>query len=88
MDEGASPKHHVKVVSVHDYKVNPCIGCNSCFAREDRKCCQKDDMQYKLCLNFFKLQDMGQVLVRGAKDKGDVKNGDSLQKAFELGQSL
>jgi hypothetical protein len=26
--------------------------------------------------------------VRGAKDKGDVKNCDSLQKAFELGQSL
>jgi hypothetical protein len=31
---------------------------------------------------------MGQVLVRGAIDKGDVKNGDSLQKAFELGQRL
>lgn len=153
--KGASQKHQVEVVSVHDYKVNPCIGCNSCFARDDHKCCQKDDMQivydkmakaemlviaspvyfyglsaqlkavidrlhnpirdtfhihkmalllvgaaslpelfdgiltqYKLCLNFFKLQDMGQVLVRGAKDKGDVKNGDSLQKAFELGQSL
>ena len=153
--KGASQKHQVEVVSVHDYKVNPCIGCNSCFAREDHKCCQKDDMQivydkmakaemlviaspvyfyglsaqlkavidrfhnpirdtlhihkmalllvgaaslpelfdgiltqYKLCLNFFKLQDMGQVLVRGAKDKGDVKNCDSLQKAFELGQSL
>jgi hypothetical protein len=41
-----------------------------------------------LCLNFFKLQDMGQVLVLGAKDKGDVKNCDALQKAFELGQSL
>ena len=153
--KGASPKHQVEVVSVHDYKVNPCIGCNSCFAREDHKCCQKDDMQivyekmskaeilviaspvyfyglsaqlkavidrfhnpirdtfhihkmalllvgaaslpelfdsiltqYKLCLNFFKLEDMGQVLVRGAKDKGDIRNIDALQKAFELGQSL
>ena len=153
--KGASPKHQVEVVSVHDYKVNPCIGCNSCFAREDHKCCQKDDMQivyekmskaeilviaspvyfyglsaqlkavidrfhnpvrdtfhihkmalllvgaaslpelfdsiltqYKLCLNFFKLEDMGQVLVRGAKDKGDIRNSDALQKAFELGQSL
>ena len=152
---GTSPRHHVEVVSVHDYKVNPCIGCNSCFAREDHACCQKDDMQvvyekaataemlviaspvyfyglsaqlkavidrfhnpirdtfhihkmalllvgaaslpelfdgiltqYRLCLNFFKLQDMGQVLVRGTKDKGDVKNSDALQKAFELGQSL
>ena len=153
--KGASPKHHVEVVSVHDYKINPCMGCNACFRREDHNCCQKDDMQivyekmakaemlviaspvyfyglsaqlktvidrfhnpirdtfhihkmalllvgaaslpelfdsiltqYKLCLNFFKLQDMGQVLVRSAKDKGDVKNGDSLKQAFELGQSI
>ena len=153
--KGASPKHHVKVVSVHDYKINPCMGCNACFRREDHACCQKDDMQiiyekmakaemlviaspvyfyglsaqlktvidrfhnpirdtfhihkmalllvgaaslpelfdsilvqYELCLKFFKMEDVGRVLVRGAKDKGDVKNGDSLQKAFELGQSI
>ena len=153
--KGASPRHHVEVVSVHDYKVNPCIGCNSCFTREDYKCCQKDDMQivyekmanaemlviaspvyfyglsaqlkavidrfhnpirdtfhihkmalllvgaaslpelfdsilaqYELCLKFFKLEDMGRVLVRGAKDKGDVKNGDALKQAYELGQRI
>ena len=153
--KGASPKHHVEVVSVHDYKINPCMGCNACFHREDHNCCQKDDMQivyekmakaemlviaspvyfyglsaqlktvidrfhnpirdtfhihkmalllvgaaslselfdsilvqYELCLKFFKMEDVGRVLVRGAKDKGDVKNGDSLQKAFELGQSI
>ena len=153
--KGASPKHHVEVISVHDYKINPCVGCNACFHREDHACCQKDDMQivyekmakaemlviaspvyfyglsaqlkavidrfhnpirdtfhihkmalllvgaaslselfdsilaqYELCLKFFKLEDMGRVLVRGAKDKGDVKNGDSLQKAFKLGQSI
>jgi len=151
---GASPRHHVEVVSVHDYKVNPCIGCNSCFAREDHKCYQKDDMlavyekaataemlviaspvyfyglsaqlkavidrfhnpirdtfhihkmalllvgaaslpelfdgiltQYKLCLNFFKLQDMGQVLVRGKKDKGNVGE-ESLRQAYALGQKI
>ena len=153
--KGASPKHHVEVVSVHDYKINPCMGCNACFRREDHNCCQKDDMQivyekmakaemlviaspvyfyglsaqlktvidrfhnpirdtfhihkmalllvgaaslpelfdsilvqYELCLKFFKMEDVGRVLVRSAKDKGDVKNGDSLQKAFELGQSI
>ena len=153
--KGASPRHHVEVVSVHDYKVNPCIGCNSCFTREDYKCCQKDDMQivydkmakaemlviaspvyfydlsaqlkavidrfhnlirdtfhihkmalllvgaaslpelfnsilaqYELCLKFFKLEDMGRVLVRGAKDKGDVENGDALKLAQELGQRI
>lgn len=151
---GASPRHHVEVVSVHDYKVNPCIGCNSCFAREDHACCQKDDMQavyekaatvemlviaspvyfyglsaqlkavidrfhnpirdtfhihkmallligaaslpelfdgiltqYRLCLNFFKLEDMGQVLVRGAKDKGDVGE-ESLLQAYALGKKI
>ena len=153
--KGASPRHHVEIVSVRDYKINSCMGCNACFTREDHACCQKDDMhfvydkmanaemlviaspvyfyglsaqlkavidrfhnpirdtfhihkialllvgaaslpelfdgilvQYKLCLKFFKLEDVGLVLVRGAKDKGDVKNGDSLKQAFELGQSL
>ena len=153
--KGASPKHQVEVISVHDYKINPCIGCNSCFAREDHACCQKDDMQivyekmanaemlviaspvyfyglsaqlkavidrfhnpirdtfhihkmalllvgaaslpelfnsilaqYELCLKFFKLEDMGRILVRGAKDKGDVENGDALKLAQELGQRI
>ncbi len=153
--KGASPRHYVEVVSVHDYKVNPCIGCNSCFTREDYKCCQKDDMQivyekmanaemlviaspvyfyglsaqlkavidrfhnpirdtfhihkmalllvgaaslpelfdsilaqYELCLKFFKLEDMGRILVRGAKDKGDVENGDALKQTYELGQRI
>ena len=27
--KGASQKHHVEVVSVHDYKVNPCLGHSS-----------------------------------------------------------
>jgi len=44
--------------------------------------------QYQLCLNFFKLEDAGRVLVRGAKDKGDIKNTDALNEAFELGKSL
>lgn len=34
----------VEIVSVADYKVNPCIGCNSCFSREGNKCFQNDDM--------------------------------------------
>lgn len=43
--------------------------------------------QYELCLKFFKLQDMGQVLVRGTKDKGDVAE-DSLRQAYALGQKI
>jgi multimeric flavodoxin WrbA len=153
--KGASQKHHVEVVSVRDYKVNPCMGCNACFMSKDNTCAQKDDMamiyekmahadmlviaspvyfyglsaqlkavidrchnpirdsfpikktalllvgaatlpelfdsiltQYQLCLNFFKLKDAGRVLVRGVKDKGDIKNTDGLNEAYELGLKL
>ena len=152
--KGAEESNQVEIVSVCDYKVNPCIGCNSCFSRERNRCFQNDDMtaiyeklsqadiliiaspvyfygissqlkaiidrlhtpirnsfnikklglilvgaatlpelfdaiitQYKLVLNFFKLEDAGSVLVRGAKEKGEVSEED-LKKAFELGKSL
>ena len=152
--KGAEESNQVEIVSVCDYKVNPCIGCNSCFSREGNRCFQNDDMtaiyaklsqadiliiaspvyfygissqlkaiidrlhtplrnsfnikklglilvgaatlpelfdaiitQYKLVLNFFKLEDAGCVLVRGAKEKGEVSEED-LKKAFELGKSL
>lgn len=42
-------------------------------------------IQYRLILNFFRLEDAGMVLVQGAKDKGDVKKTDGLDKAYELG---
>ena len=42
--EGARKHNTVEIVSVADYKVNPCIGCNSCFTREGNACFQKDDM--------------------------------------------
>ena len=153
--KGASQKHHVEVVSVHDYKVNPCMGCNACFKNKANACVQNDDMsliyekvsqadmlviaspvyfyglsaqlkavidrfhnpirdtfrlkkmalllvgaatlpelfdsilvQYRLCLNFFKLEDVGHVLVRGVKDKGDIRNTDALQEAFHLGANV
>ncbi len=152
--KGASQKHAVEVVSVHDHKVAPCMGCNACF-QSGGICVQKDDMaeiyekmkvadllviaspvyfyglsaqvkalidrchnpirdtfrirrmalllvgaatlpelfdgvlaQYQLCLNFFHLKDAGQVLVRGAKDRGDVTATGALQKAYELGCSI
>ena len=44
--KGASQKHNVEIVSVHDYKVNPCMGCNACFKSENNTCVQKDDMQH------------------------------------------
>ncbi len=151
----ASQKHKVEVVFVHNYKVNPCMGCNACFKNEQHTCVQKDDMhviyekmattdmlviaspvyfyglsaqlkavidrfhnpirntfpvkkmalllvgaatlselfdsilsQYQLCLNFFKLEDAGHVLVRGVKDKGDIQNSEGLLEALELGLNV
>ena len=153
--KGASQKHRVEVVPVHDYKVNPCMGCNACFRNEANACVQKDDMsliyekmsradmlviaspvyfyglsaqlkavidrlhnpirdtfrikkmalllvgaatlpelfdsilaQYRLCLNFFKLEDAGRVLVRGVKDKGDIMNTDALHRTIDLGLNV
>ena len=42
--EGASKNNTVEIVSVADYNINPCVGCNSCFTREENQCFQNDDM--------------------------------------------
>ena len=152
--KGASAHHHVEIVSVRNYKVNPCLGCNICF-KTNGACAQKDDMaliyekmsqadmlviaspvyfysisaqlkaiidrfhnpirdsfniqkmalllvgaaslpelfdailaEYNLCLKFFNIEDAGKVLARGAKDKGDIKNTDTLNEAYKLGLSI
>lgn len=153
--DGAGKRNDVELVSVADYHVNPCIGCNSCFAREGNQCFQNDDMskiydklrnadivavaspvyfygisaelkaiidrlhtpmrnefqikklvlllagaatlpelfdaiklQYRLILDFFHLEDAGMVLVRGVKDKGDIRKTEALKEAYELGLSI
>ncbi|MGN0585563.1 MAG: flavodoxin family protein [Ruminococcus sp.] len=153
--EGAGRNNEVEIISVTDYKVNPCTGCNSCFERSGNKCFQNDDMtkiyeklkyadvivtaspvyfygissqlkavidrlhtplrnefivkklamilvgaaslpelfdsikiQYQLVLNYFHLEDAGMVLVRGAKEKGDVRNTNGLKEAYELGLKI
>ena len=152
--KGASAQHHVEIVSVRDYNVNPCLGCNACF-KSNGICAQKDDMsviyekvsqadmlviaspvffygvsaqlkavidrfhnpirdsfhikkmalllvgaatlpelfdailtEYNLCLKFFNIEDAGKVLVRGVKNKGDIKNTDALNEAYTLGLSM
>ena len=152
--KGATAQHHVEMVSVRDYKVNPCLGCNACF-KTDGICAQKDDMpmvyekmrqadmlviaspvyfygisaqlkaiidrfhnpirdsfhikkmalllvgaatlpelfdailtEYNLCLNFFDIEDAGKVLVRGVKDKGDIKGTHFIENSYQLGASL
>lgn len=153
--ESASKNNNVEIISVADYNVNPCIGCNSCFTREGNKCFQNDDMlqiyeklknadivviaspvyfygisaqlkaivdrlhtpmrntfhikklglllvgaaelpnlfdpvimQYQMVLDFFKLESIGTVLVRGVKDIGDIDNNSALKESYELGASI
>lgn len=57
--EGAKEKNEVSVVSVADYKVNPCTGCNCCFSRENHQCVQQDDMG----IIYEKLKDADLVVV-------------------------
>lgn len=43
--DGASLHNEVTVISVADYRVNPCVGCNACAREENQPCVQQDDMQ-------------------------------------------
>ena len=43
--EGAGMRHEVELVSVTDFTVHPCIGCNSCYTSEGHRCFQDDGMQ-------------------------------------------
>lgn len=46
-------------------------------------------MEYQLTCNYFQLQHVGQVLVRGVREKGDIiRAGDTLQQAYDLGASM
>ena len=45
-------------------------------------------LQYQLVLDFFQLENIGMVLVRGVKEKGDIVGNEALYKAFELGLSI
>ncbi|MBR3045067.1 MAG: flavodoxin family protein [Oscillospiraceae bacterium] len=42
--EGAAEHNHVGIISAADCRVSPCIGCNTCFTREDHACFNHDDM--------------------------------------------
>ncbi len=44
--------------------------------------------QYRMILRFFSLEDIGTVLVSGAREKGDVLEGDGIRRAYELGNRL
>ena len=45
-------------------------------------------LQYQLVLDFFQLENIGLVLVRGVKEKGDIEGYEALNEAYELGLSI
>lgn len=153
---GAALHNQVELVSVADYTIHPCIGCNSCFQREGNTCFMQDDMtaiyekllaadtlviaspiyfynisaqlkalidrlhapirnrfgirrmglildgegkdpsvfrstqiMYQEVVDWFKLETIGQVLVNGVRNPGDVNNQpDKLEEAFRMGEAL
>ena len=42
--EGAGQKHQVELVSVADFRIHPCLGCNACYTNEGHRCIQQDHM--------------------------------------------
>ena len=44
--------------------------------------------QYRLLLNFFQLEDLGTILVRGVKNPGDIEGRPELQNARKLGEGI
>lgn len=65
--EGAQEHHEVEIVSVAEYQVHPCIGCNSCFSREGSQCFQEDDMR----MIYGKLSEADE-LGRGLETEGGI----------------
>ncbi|MBQ8920947.1 MAG: flavodoxin family protein [Oscillospiraceae bacterium] len=40
--EGVEQHNNVEIISVADYRIAPCIGCNTCFTREGNACFNHD----------------------------------------------
>lgn len=45
-------------------------------------------LQYRMLLRFFRLEDIGMVLVPGVKEKGDVIATDGIRRARKMAESL
>lgn len=45
-------------------------------------------MKRMLISDFFHLEDAGKILVKGVKEKGDIKNNQALKEACNLGLSI
>ena len=43
--EGAEERNTVEIISVTDYTVHPCSGCNACMQTEGHACVRQDDME-------------------------------------------
>lgn len=45
-------------------------------------------VQYQLTLDYFDLEDMGRILVRGVRGKGKIEGNPALEDAYRMGLSL
>lgn len=42
--KGAEKNNDVEILSIRDYNINPCKGCNRCFENDSNACVLNDDM--------------------------------------------
>lgn len=147
--------NEVTIISVADYHIMPCTGCNACRKRINKDCVMKDDMQtifpvlkeadiivvaspvyfyglsarlkaiidrlhqparsalkvkklglmlvaadtlpavfdsiklqYQLILDYFNLDNIGEVLAYGVEAVGDIIGKPVLQDAYQLGKEV
>lgn len=57
--KGAEVQNEVEVISIHDYRIQPCTGCDICFTRAGNECVQDDDM----LLIYRKLRDADTLII-------------------------
>lgn len=45
-------------------------------------------LQYKLILDYFNLESIGEIFVKGVRTKGAIVNSEKLSEAYKLGKSI
>ena len=45
-------------------------------------------LQYDLIRNYFHLEDLGKILVRGVQNQGDIAGHPALKEAYQLGAGI
>ena len=59
-----------------------------CFEDADEARAQPSIDSYRVCADYCKLNNLGEVVVKGVYEKGAIEGNADLQEAYELGASI